>query len=1659
MKNALTLFAAAAVFCAHAETKRWIGPTNVGFNNPSYWEPAGTPTAEDDAIIDNGTTVRAVSGQIRLKSLTVSGEGSALLLGSTTLAPQTIAEISGDLTVTDKGALYVTAGELTDLSVFADAITDQTAATAAIYANPTVVSVGGTFTVSDGAAVYPENAPVSGAAVFFKPKDFVLGEGACFDTRNLGWGLVTGTTALTQETLPAGAKFDLYNNATYLYTFAFGAGYRYEHGAGYGGRALEVATAKFTTPVVNTWTSGGTYGSAYAPFLSGSPSGYWGSQYSRASGSIVVLATGAVTLAGTMEASGKPNMSYTYLPGTSGGSIWISGDTVDITKTSSLCASGGICRATYAKSPGGGGRISICSGMEPADWDVIAATTALPEGYVSAQMYSPGVVSVAGAPNPQGARWAYDGTTVVVVPEKNHVSFTVASVPRVVIADGLNCSTTLVNTENTLEYTVSEYGGDPSDPTAIQYPCVGWVVSNATEEVASGTGNTASFNIDWREGPHTLTWIWGEALGARTYRVRSAGCGTITVNGVENSSDVVIPMTGAETDDVISASAAEGCRFVGWTGLPCGFSTNATVTVPAEVGGLVTAIFIADDAVTTEKVWKNLSGDGRWDNPMNWDPTGEPTVTDDVVVSGSDCFVPFSAVAGSVTVSSGCELYLSATNTVSAPLAENSVTRRHRHFFIARDLNVAGGVVFGGAGATWTNMAVVVGGDMTMSGDATAVVFAAPLDETIESTSTNLYNAATVFSVGGDMAVGGSSVLKPVCDEYTGTAVRFEVGGSLTVGPAASVNADGAGWYWRAYTGEGDALSRYSGVTNLAGDNLTTTYETRAYEVGHDYRVGAGHGNCGRAEPNNSLMLSKPYGFSAAPFLPGSPGGLFNVVRPPLPGGGVAWFWCGERIILDGKISASAQEGAYYGGSSGGSVWLAASGIMASPDAVLAAVGGATSDREKYLSSGSGGRISVVLGATDAELDALAMGETPENLSYGSSIEMFTADASGGADGTKYGTVPRTYAPAGTVAMIRSPAAEKSVLVRSSVRAGSPSPMYGTWVVTPGDQLSFVATETGYGADPVNPDGARWTCVGYVISNAVEQIASGATSSFSIGMPDEDITVTWLWTAREVAVAPESPVGGGLGSVTIDAAAYTQGESVWKSDGSVITLAAVAGEGSEFLYWAGEFPFGQAKSNPLEIAATDDLVIRPVFRIAAEKTTRTWQGADKSQGEFMDPSKWSGGIIPGLEDDVVIASGFCFSTNANYIEVGSLVVSNDLTRFYLGMHSAMNGNSVLGGLGFIAGYEDAVGLVQDVKAPDRYLRCGLSENTDEVALVAAGDIVVASNAHVCVGVPFAGVKAHGRLSAENLALADGSQLAVVAGRVGEGESFTYAGGAGFIDVAGDLTVADTAVLRPFSDPKTGGSVKISADTFTLGPLASVNAKGTGYVRFSADPAECTAPGRAHNYQIGAGHGGAGCYDPGDAFSVSISDKFGLAYGQLAAPVQPGSPNGEYNSPFMRGGGLIRVHARSMAIAGTVDASAQERAWSELRFFGGASGGGIWLTAGSLDIAEGAVLDVHGGYSTYGSGGSGGRIAVGEIAAADAISSFAATGAARGYKALTKTDFAVKYPGVTVNVSHGVWYTDMGVTPGEHVLKDAEYAYEDGTFAYVVQKDGAILILR
>ena len=1356
----------------------WEGGATGDWSDPAGWSLGRVPDETDDVLVE-GATLTATNG---------------IAVGTLAL---------------ENAKLTVRAPELTDYSVFETV--DK--ATAALRENALVVRIAGDFIVSGTSVVQPEAAELSGVPVIFRVGgDVTVDVGAAFDVNRRGWGWSPDLYANAPTPFARKRKRESAYTADY-WTVAFGAGENYSTGGNY------------------------RYGTSFAPFLPGSPSGAYYSKATdpdpdlgRGPGSIVVLADGTMTIRGKMLAS-PTNTSDGGTP--SGGAIWLAAQRFIFGPDALLTANGGSPTNGNQFGPGQGGRIALAEGCTDEEIDEMLNGT-LPESLLEGSDIAGVAVSVAGGNTPNGAKKQADGTIAMVRPKSKQAILTVGSDAAGLVAEGVTFGDVTL-TNGVYEMTAPEQAFLASDD-GVRYDCAGYVVSNATGEVTRGTDRTARFAIDGTEGPYSLTWRWTN----RRVRVvvSLAGEGSVTLNGEAFATNFVAWVPSGETQAFVALSA-DGWNFSGWSGsaLPAGVSpADPALDVALTASATLDASFSSG---ATTRLWTGPKG-GLWTDSGNWDPAGVPSSLDDVYLTN-------------------------ATVTVAGPVS------------VAK---------------------------MVVAGSSKITFNAVPLAG--ESTAESIYAGATVVRVTGGMEIGGTSVLTVANDLVTGAAVKFDVG-SFFLAEGARVTADSKGWFW--YTPK-DGLERRS-----AGD-----YGTRAMGAGNSYTVGGGHGALGGN--GSATGAGASYGEKYAPFLPGSPNGLHqDKIGNGSPGGGTVWIRVRGLCRLDGAVTADVDVSKTYGSASGGSVWIAADGLAVGPFARLSAHGGAK-DNTSYGSEGAGGRISVALGVSDEDLDALARGETPAGLAYADQIGIIPADVTGGIS---KGQKP-VYGKAGTATTVTGPNAWQNVTVAGDpVAARGVEPDYGVGAYEPESEQTFTAPERGL--DPSDP-AVRYACTGWVLSNAAGEVDRGEGTTAKVKVTAEPQTLTWLWGAKDSRIVIRKPEHGKL---LLDGV-QQDGDAVQWTTGAMLPVTVVPDAGYEFLCWEGKMPLGKAAENPISFDVPGPVDLKPVLRLAEGSTTRTWNGT----GVWTDASKWTPkGNIPGPGDDVVIAGGVC--SVSNYLAVKSLAVTGG--KLQVGAQGDVNAELAVAGDVTLSGGATTLGRVKTM--------------TGHAVLSAGGD----------------------------LRLSNAATLTVCGGPI-EGE-FTFASGASSVTVGGTFALGGTSAFYPESDYLTGGSVKTVAKAFELGATATVNASERGW-RWIDGNTPPDAPGLGYSYNVAGSYGGVGG-----------GNSAGSAYGQKLAPIHPGSPNGNYSNGYKPAGGLVRIHARTMRIDGSVTADANAS-----QGFGGASGGGIWLTADSFAFGAESKLSARGGgcSSAYGSNGGGGRIAVGWKLSEERLAELAETGTFAGLKA-------------------------------------------------------------
>jgi len=248
-----------------------------------------------------------------------------------------------------------------------------------------------------------------------------------------------------------------------------------------------------------------------------------------------------------------------------------------------------------------------------------------------------------------------------------------------------------------------------------------------------------------------------------------------------------------------------------------------------------------------------------------------------------------------------------------------------------------------------------------------------------------------------------------------------------------------------------------------------------------------------------------------------------------------------------------------------------------------------------------------------------------------------------------------------------------------------------------------------------------------------------------------------------------------------------------------------------------------------------------------------------------------------------------------------------------------------------------------------------------------------------------------------------------------GRFYVYAGltnagaGAGIgarVTIGNDLRVTTSNCwIYPVAHPTNGSVVLFSAGAAMIGVNSGFNANQLGYS--GGQSASSIYPfglGIGTVYS-GAGHGGQG------GAGSSVSGVAGKIYGDPNAPIEPGSgsrygTDGNLMPKITSGGGSVQLRvAGTLALQGILSANGDT---AGAPYYGGSSGGSIYLTCRTFIGASTALLQANGGkgqwygaapVATGGGGGGGGLIAVWRVydRSTGAVSNSAAGGL--GYNAV------------------------------------------------------------
>ena len=686
------------------EAKVYVGENGGDWCVSENWSPAGVPCANDDVTIQ-GLSVRLNRG-VEVKSLT-------LALGS---------------------KLHVAATNVTASSDYE------------IYAGATWLHVAEAMTLTGDAKLEVENDPQSGAPVRVDVGSFSLGESATVSATALGWAWTKWDPTTPP---PAGAKVveRLTQTETHFYA-GYSPGTGFQVGPGYGGASCNVSG-----------NYGVAYGSAFAPFLSGAAGSTYNATAARAGGTVFVRSRGLVTLDGKITADGEPKANYT---GSTGGGIWIIGKSFLFGDKASLSAQGKSI-GSYTYGPGGG-RIAIAQGLSLTDIDDFAHGKTAEELEIPYETLSDVSYDVSGGPSSNSR--GNPGSAILIRGKHGDIQVSFAHNPqRNIVSDPEGITIFEPGTEQTF-YAAADHSSHGFSPDGkSRYTCTGYVISNLTEQIASGTDPFVTMILP--NSPLCVVWQWGNPDGSVSVAVPEH-C-SVRAEEASYAEDFSIWHSDGDTLslEVVPDSSYE---FVCWSGsVPsAAVFSNPFVTDVVQVRKLEPIVRPAGSSQSRTY----LGGD--WWSPESWSPANVPGLDDDVVIANKTVGELNTVFVGSLSLGEKGELKLTGTPDWEALTLKT-----------ARDLAVTNNSRLVVGKQRQRGHAVVdVGGDFVVSGQergANWEVAAGPLAKVrlyggvMTETFTNETGCGFV-NVGGTLSVGAKCRVLPISEAYTGGSLVFTVG-------------------------------------------------------------------------------------------------------------------------------------------------------------------------------------------------------------------------------------------------------------------------------------------------------------------------------------------------------------------------------------------------------------------------------------------------------------------------------------------------------------------------------------------------------------------------------------------------------------------------------------------------------------------------------------------------------------------------------------------------------------------------------------------------------------------------------------------------------------------------------------------------------------------
>ncbi len=725
-------------------------------------------------------------------------------------------------------------------------------------------------------------------------------------------------------------------------------------------------------------SGGPAYGEVDQPWQLGSGGGLH-SNSREGGGAIRVIATGALTIHGTIRASGQNNAG-THGSGGSGGSIWIDCRTLAGSASGLIQAKGG--NGNYYGGAGSGGRIAIHYDVEAqailADSSPAIRFEGTPGTHTShnaeqflplmATLYFPDTQMLDASLTAKRFQWVQ-----IHIPD-----WTVWETETLTLDDcivgmqggtGLNVTNHLILTNNAALHVfaapvadvlaelgaVVTVGGDLQVHAGCwvlpyAHPTNGATVAFAIDGdlfVAEGGG----FDADERgytraHGPGTAEHSygsaghggisgmgfggqrWGDAYGSVQFPIE-AGSGAVSMNAGRGGGAIRLSVGGrVELYGTLSAKGAAGNANHG------GGGAGGSILLECKtLTGSNDALLTVDGGQGV--YYGGCGGGGRI--AIHYDPVQQAALQTPVPP------IRFSALAWPYTTYQDTRYMINAREgTLWLPdnlfVTETLDQQRFRNLRLV----IPGFTSWSPAALTIDDCILTlpegfvldVATDLTLDNDSALYVYAAATNDPGQR-----YGAE--IRVGRDLTIGTNSWIFPQAHTSNAAIVGIKVERDATIEAGGGIDAWGRG---------------YMGVSgNTRGDGAGTS----AYSGGGGY--GGKGGGTGGGQAHGSKEL---------PLVPGSPaawnawGGGAGLGGP---GGGAIHLRAGGHLRVDGLLNADGWNGSYYRGSggSGGAIFLAAHRFSGTGE-IRAKGGIGNQDR----ASGGGGRVAIWHGISLAMIES-----------------------------------------------------------------------------------------------------------------------------------------------------------------------------------------------------------------------------------------------------------------------------------------------------------------------------------------------------------------------------------------------------------------------------------------------------------------------------------------------------------------------------------------------------------------------------------------------------------------------------------------------------------------------------------------------------------------